>query len=456
VSAGSRDDASLRRVYQELLARTPEDRMQPRLEPVRWALELLGDPQRAYQVIHVGGTNGKTSTARIAERVLRELGLRTGGFTSPHLASVTERVSLDGEPLSGERFVEVHEDVAPYVAMVDGRLHEAGQVPMTYFEVLAVLAFAAFADSPVDVAVVEVGLGGLWDATNVADGTVAVLTPISLDHTAVLGDTLAEIAAEKAGIVKPGSYTVLARQPLEASDVLLRRCAELAVPLAREDVEFGVRYRAVAVGGQQLSLQGLAGGYDGLYLPLHGAHQAHNAAVAVAAVEAFLGGGTQELDIDVLRTALADVTSPGRLEVLRPNPTVVVDAAHNPAGVAATVDAVEEAFSFSHLVGVVGVLTDKDGGTMLELLEPLLDDVVVTRSASPRAVPVDELAALAEEIFGEDRVHVAERLDDALQLGVDLAESGAPQGFGAGVLVTGSVTLAGEARALLQRRERPR
>lgn len=451
MTTGPDADTRLRHVYAELLARAPEDRMQPRLDAVRWALELLADPHRSYPVVHIGGTNGKTSTARIVERLLRELGLRTGRFTSPHLASVTERISLDGEPLSPERFAEVHEDVAPYVAMVDGRLREAGQVPMTYFEVLAVMGFAAFADAPVDVAVVEVGLGGLWDATNVVDSTVAVLTPISLDHTAMLGNTVAEIAGEKAGIVKEGSFAVLAQQPVEAAEVLLRRCAELGVPVAREGLEFGVRHRAVALGGQQLTLQGLAGLYEDLFLPLHGEHQAHNASVAVAAVEAFLGGGQQRLDAEVLTTALADVTSPGRLEVMRPSPTVIVDAAHNPAGMAATVGALEEAFSFTRLVGVVGVLADKDGGTMLELLEPVLDEVVVTRSSSPRAVPVDELAVLAEEIFGEDRVHVAERLDDALQLGVDLAESGAPEGLGAGVVVTGSVTVAGEARALLRR-----
>jgi dihydrofolate synthase/folylpolyglutamate synthase len=451
VTARQEADARLRQVYGELLARTPEDRMQPRLHPVRQALELLGDPHRAYPVVHVGGTNGKTTTARLVERLLRELGLRTGRFTSPHLASVTERIGLDGDSVSAERFAEVHEDVAPYVAMVDGRLREAGEVPMTYFEVLAVMAFAAFADSPVDVAVVEVGLGGLWDATNVADGAVAVLTPISLDHTAILGGTVAEIAAEKAGIVKDGAFVVLAQQPAEAAEVVLRRCAELGVTVAREGLEFGVRHRAVAVGGQELALQGLAGSYEGLFLPLHGGHQAHNASVAVAAVEAFLGGGTQAVDLDVLRAALGDATSPGRLEVLRPSPTVIVDAAHNPAGMAATVDALEEAFTFERLVGVVGVLADKDGGTMLELLEPVLDEVVITRSTSPRAVPVSELSALAEEIFGEDRVHVAERLDDALQLGVDLAESGAPGGLGAGVVVTGSVTVAGEARVLLTR-----
>lgn len=441
----------LRQVFAELVARTPEDRMQPRLDPVREVLELLGDPHRAYPVVHVAGTNGKSSTVRIIDRLLREHHLRTGRFTSPHLVSVTERIAVDGQPVSAERFAEVHEDVAPYVAMVDGRLRSAGQVPLTYFEVLAVMAFAAFADTPVDVAVVEVGLGGLWDATNVVDGQVAVVTPISLDHTAVLGSTLGAIAGEKAGIVKQGSFVVLAEQPDEAAEELLRRALQAGATVAREGREFGVQRRTLAVGGQQLGIQGLAATYEDLYLPLHGEHQAHNAAVAVAAVEAFVGGGQQPLDEEVLRAALAETDSPGRLEVLRPSPTVFVDAAHNPAGVAALVAALEEEFTFSQLVGVVAILADKDAGAMLDLLEPVLDEVVLTRSASPRAIPVEELQPLAEEVFGEDRVHVAERLDDALQTAVDLAESQSREGTGAGVLVTGSITIVGEARALLRR-----
>ncbi|MFZ5870431.1 MAG: bifunctional folylpolyglutamate synthase/dihydrofolate synthase, partial [Actinomycetota bacterium] len=282
--------ARLRQVFTELVARTPEDRMQPRLDPVREALHLLGDPHLAYPVIHVAGTNGKSSTARIIDRLLHEHHLRVGRFTSPHLVSVTERISIDGEPVSSERFVEVHEDVAPYVAMVDGRLRAAGEVPLTYFEVLAVMAFAAFADAPVDVAVVEVGLGGTWDATNVVRPNVAVVTPISLDHTNVLGDSLEDIAAEKAGVIKEGAFVVLAQQPEAAGAVLLRRCAEQHTVVAREGVEFGLRDRTLAVGGQVIAVQGIAGEYEDLVVPLHGEHQAHNVAVAVAAVEAFIGG----------------------------------------------------------------------------------------------------------------------------------------------------------------------
>ncbi len=448
--------ASLRAVHAELLARTPEDAMQPRLQPLVDVLALLGDPHLGYPVIHVAGTNGKTSTVRFTERLLREMNLRTGRFTSPHLASVTERISIDGEPLSDEAFVAAYEDVAPYVEIVDGRLRSAGQVPLTYFEVLAVTAFAAFADAPVDVAVVEVGLGGTWDATNVVHPVVAVITPVSLDHTAILGDTVAEIAEEKAGILEEGAVAVLAQQSAEAAEVLLARAVQAGATVVREGLDFGVRHRAVAVGGQLLALQGLRTAYEDVLVPVHGAHQASNAAVAVAAVEAFLGGTGSErggegvLEPDVVRAALADASTPGRLEVVRRSPLVVVDAAHNVAGAQAVVVALEDSFDVRRMVGVVGVLRDKDAAGILEVLEPVLDEVVVTRSTSVRAMEVDELAEIARDVFGEERVHVAERLDDAIQVAVDVAEQGTDDGFGAGVLVTGSVTLVGEARVLLR------
>jgi dihydrofolate synthase/folylpolyglutamate synthase len=442
--------AQLRAVHAELLARAPESDVQPRLDPVREVLALLGDPHRAYPVVHVAGTNGKTSTTRFVERLLRELGLRTGRFTSPHLTSVTERISVDGEPLGDEAFVAAHEDVAPYLAIVDGRLRSAGQPPLTYFEVLAVMAYAAFADAPVDVAVVEVGLGGTWDATNVVDAAVAVVTPISLDHTELLGDTVAEIAGEKAGIISEGAAVVLAQQPVEAAEVLLRRAVEAGSTVAREGLEFGVRHREVAVGGQVLAIQGLTGlVYEDVLLTSFGEHQASNAAVAVAAVEAFLGG-EQALEPDVVRAALADVTTPGRLEVLRRSPTVLADAAHNVAGAQSLVAALEDSFDYTRLVGVVAILEGKDAVGILDVLEPVLEEVVVTRSGSPRAMDVDDLADVARDVFGEDRVHVAPRLDDALQVAVDRAESEAPNGLGAGIVITGSVTLVGEARLLLR------
>jgi len=441
-----------RQVYGEILGRAPEHDLVPSLDRIAAVCELLGDPQKAFRVVHLTGTNGKTSTTRMVERVLREHGLRTGRFVSPHLTDVRERIALDGEPLPPERFVEVYEEVLPYVDLVDARSAERGEPRMTFFEVLVAMAYAAFADAPVDVAVVEVGMGGAWDATNVADGEVAVVTPIAVDHERFLGHDVASIATEKAGIIKAGATAVLARQPDEAAEVLLHRVGEVGARLAREGLEFGVVHRDVAVGGQLVTLSGLAGTYEDLYLPLHGEHQAHNAACALAAAEAFLGAGTEQapsgLDRDVVRAAFAAVDSPGRLEVVRRGPTVLVDAAHNPAGAAVLADAMREAFTFTRLVGVVGILADKDAEGILGALEPVLDEVVVTTSSSPRAIPAGELAELAEEVFGEDRVHVASRLDDALDQAIGIVEAGGA--IGGGVLATGSVTLAADVRILFR------
>jgi dihydrofolate synthase / folylpolyglutamate synthase len=440
----------LRRVHGELLARAPEHRIAPRLDAVRDVCALLGDPQRAYRVVHVAGTNGKTSTARAVERLLGAHDLRTGRFTSPHLTSPVERISIDGLPLTAAGFTAAYEDVAPYLEMVDGRLRQAGQPPVTYFEALTVMAFAAFADAPVDVAVLEVGLGGTWDATNVADAEVAVVTPISLDHTDLLGGTLAAIAGEKAGVLKPGATAVLAQQPDDAAAVLLERARAVGASVVREGVDVDLLERQVAVGGQNLTLQGMAGVYADVLLPLHGLHQAHNALLALVAAEALLTGGSRALDGDVVGTAFAGLTAPGRLEVVRTSPTVLVDAAHNVAGAAALADALEEEFAFRTLVGVVGVLEGKDAEGILSLLEPVLDAVVVTRSGSPRAIEPDDLGVVAERVFGPDRVHVVERLDDAIATAVDLAEAEEPGRPGSGVVVTGSVTVAGEARVLLR------
>ena len=441
------DRAELARVQAELRERWPESRLDPTLDRIRALVDLLGDPQHSYPVIHVGGTNGKTTTARMIDAVLRGFGLRVGRFTSPDLSSVTERISLDGEPISARRFAETYDDVRPYLALVD----KEQPVPLSYFEVLTAMGFAAFADAPVDVAVVEVGMGGTWDSTNVADGRVSVLTPVSLDHMVYLGDTVEQIATEKAGIIKPDSVAVLAAQQPGAAEVLLRRVAEVGATVAREGSEFGVAARSIAVGGQVLTVQGLGGVYEELFLPLHGAHQAQNAAVALAAVEAFVGAGaaTGVVDVETVRQALLGVTSPGRLEALRSAPTVLVDAAHNPHGMAATVAALGESFSFRRLIGVVAVLGDKDVSGMLTRLEPVLDEIVVTENSSPRRLPVDDLAAVAVEVFGAERVAVEPRLDDAIETAVQLAEEGDEQLGGSGVLVTGSVVTAGEARTLL-------
>ena len=447
VVSDSEVTARLLEVEQLVLNRAPENDVEPSLEAIAALMDLMGNPQRAFPVVHITGTNGKTSTARMVERLLRELGLRTGRFTSPHLVDVRERIAFDGEPVDAVRFVAAWDDVAPYLAMVDEGARAAGEPLINYFQVLTAMAFSAFADAPVDVAVVEVGLGGRWDSTNVADGQVAVITPVGIDHERLLGYTVDAIAAEKAGIIKAGAIAVIAAQLPGAAEVIYERVAEVGARLVLEGQQFGVLRRAVAVGGQVVSIKGIGGDYDNLFLPLHGAHQANNLACAIAAVESFFGGGEQPLDMDVVREAVAGMDSPGRLEVVRTSPTVVIDAAHNPSGATVVAEAVGEAFSFRRLVCFVAVLRDKDAAGILEALEPVLDEVVLTRTTSPRAAEPDELAAVARDLFGEDRVHVARHLPDALDLAVTLAEQEGE--VGAGVLVTGSVTLAAEVRTLM-------
>lgn len=440
-------DKALRAVEQELAGRWGETKLEPSVTRIEALMDVLGDPQRAYPSIHITGTNGKTSTARMIEALLGAFDLRTGRYTSPHVSSVTERISLDGEPISPERFIETYEDIKPYVDMVDG----AQDYRLSFFEVLTGMAYAAFADAPVDAAVVEVGMGGSWDATNVIDGTVAVITPIDLDHTDRLGSTPGEIAVEKSGIIKQGSTVVLAQQPVDASQVVLKKAVDVDATVAREGMEFGVVAREVAVGGQMLTLRGLGGEYEQIFLPLHGAHQARNAVVALAAVEAFFGVGAEQtrvMDVDTVRAAFASVVSPGRLEVVRRSPTVVLDAAHNPAGARAAAAAVGESFGFSRLIGVVGASAGKDTRGFLEALEPVFAEVVVTQNSSDRAMSADELATVAVEVFGDDRVQVEPRLDDALEAAITLAEED-DEYAGAGVLVTGSVITVGEARLLL-------
>lgn len=450
------DEFSVESVYAELLGRAPENKMEPRLAPLFRAMDVLGEPNKAFPIIHVTGTNGKTSTARMIEAGLRAHGLSTGRYTSPHLSKVTERISVDGAPVSDETFVRIWDEIRPYLEIVDNELLAEGQPRLTYFECLTILAFAVFADQPVNVAVMEVGLGGITDATNVGDGQVAVVTPISLDHTDLLGDTTEDIAYEKAGIIKPGGFLISAAQPVDAAQVLLEKAKEVQAPFRFEGVEFGVESRQVAVGGQVVAIQGIAGRYPELMVPLHGAHQAENAAVAVAALEAFLGGGEKELDAEVLQEAFATVTSPGRLEVLRTAPTIIVDAAHNPEGIRVSAEAIEEAFSFSKIVVVVGVLKEKDAEEILrqlkESLGGLAEEFCFTQSNSPRAVPAAELAELAVDLgFGEENIHIAEKLDDALEWAVERAE--ANEDLAGGVLVTGSITLVADARILLGKTE---
>ena len=505
--------ARLREVEGQILARRPEHSIDPSLDRIRELTGLLGDPQRSYPVIHVTGTNGKTSTARMAQTLLRARGLRTGLFTSPHLISIRERICVDGEPLSAERFVEVYAEIEPYLKLVDSEQ----PVQLSFFEVLTGMAFAAFADAPVDVAVIEVGMGGTWDSTNVADGAVAVVTPIAIDHAKYLGNTVAAIATDKAGIIKPGAVAVLGQQQVDAAAQLLRRAVRVGASVAREGIEFGVLSRELAIGGQRLSIRGLLGEYHDLFLPLFGSYQAGNAACALAAVEAFSGAagspspsengfayrdrdeelefsqadgeddelmlspasipsvavpGTGSLDPEMVRTAFASMTSPGRLEIVRRSPVVVVDAAHNPAGMAATVGAVSESFGAAEVIAVIGVSADKDVAGVLDELEPLAAAVVLTTNSSPRSMTASDLAELATPVFGPDRVHVAQRLDDAIEIAVGLADeasadiAGPLAGLltegddapvttaGTVVLITGSVVTAGDAKLLLSRGDR--
>jgi len=437
---------------QALSARWGESKIGPSRHRIEALADALGDPQRSYRSIHITGTNGKTTTARMVDELLRGFGLRVGRYTSPHLSSMTERIVLDGKPLDDRTFADAVDELGPVLELVDAKSKADSDIPMTFFEALTGLAFAVFADAPVDVAVVEVGMGGEWDATNVIDADVAVITPIGLDHTEMLGDSVVDIAREKAGIIHEGATAILAAQPTEAAAELLKRAVEVQASVAREGMEFGVADRQVAVGGQMLTLQGLAGTYDQVFLPLHGAYQAENAACALAAVEAFFGAGaeTGPIDIAVVRSAFAQVRSPGRLEVVRRAPTVIVDASHNPHGMTATVEAITDSFDFRQLVGVVGMLADKDVRQVLEILEPALDSIVCTQNSSPRAMTADDLGIVAVETFGAERVVVEPRLDDAIETAIRLTEESADAALaGAGVLITGSVVTAGEARTLL-------
>lgn len=447
------DQYSVASIYAEMLARAPENDMRPRVEPMRLAMDVLGEPQKSAKAIHLAGTNGKTSTARMIEAGLLAHDLRVGRYSSPHLGKVTERIAVDGRPVDDETFVRIWDEIRPHIRMVDQQLAERGEVPLTLFELLTVMAFAVFADEPVDVMVIETGLGGSWDATNVVDADVQVITPISLDHTDMLGDTEVEIAEEKAGIIRPGGFLVSAAQLPEVADVLLAAAREAQVEFRFEGVEFGVETRMPGVGGQQLTVQGLAARYPDLLLPLLGAHQGQNFALAIAALEAFIGGGEQELVIENLRLATEHISSPGRLETLRSGPAILADAAHNPAGLQASALAVKESFGLTKLVLVVGILQEKDARSMLETLyqqyHDLADEVCFTQSTSPRAVPAATLVELALDAgFDEERLHTTDQLDEAIDWAVARIDEDEATADG-GILITGSITLAGEARTLL-------
>jgi dihydrofolate synthase/folylpolyglutamate synthase len=437
-------------IYAEIISRNPEHDFDPTLDRVKRVCELLGDPQHAFHAVHITGTNGKTSTARMTESLIREHGLRTGLFTSPHLQSVTERIQIDGEPISAQAFVDTWNDIAPYIGVADRESQEAGGPRLSFFEVLTVMAYAAFADAPVDVAVIEVGMGGEWDSTNVINAATVILTPIDIDHQKWLGSSIEEIAATKAGIIKPGATVISAIQRDEASAIIRHKADDERARLLVEGQNLTVLQRTLAVGGQLLTLQTPAGIYQDVFVPLHGEHQAHNALLALAAAEAVLTGGSA-LNAERVEQGLAQVTSPGRLELLRSSPTIIADVAHNPHGATALAEALNEAFGFRHLVGVIGILGDKDAESIFAALEPALGSVVLTRNSSPRCADPVDLLPIAREIFDVDDVYLEERLDDALQKATDLAEADDTVGVGTGtgILVTGSVITVADARTLL-------
>ncbi|MFM8235583.1 MAG: bifunctional folylpolyglutamate synthase/dihydrofolate synthase [Actinomycetota bacterium] len=434
-------------IEQALLNRWPETRINPTLERIALLADLLGSPQLSYPTIHIAGTNGKTTTTRLIDSLCFELGLRTGRFTSPHLESFLERISINGEPISEAAMIATYEDVAPYFQLVDERMSHR----LSFFEAITGLSFVAFAEHPVDVGIFECGMGGEWDSTNVINAKVSVVTPIGLDHTQYLGDTLTAIAATKSGIIKPGSFAVLARQELDPAQVLMRKCAVVeAIPI-REGVEYQVSNRSLAVGGQLISIRGVYGDYEELFLPLHGEHQASNAATALAAVEVF--AGEKKLDEELVRSAFAKASSPGRCEIVHRSPTVIIDAAHNPHGAKSLRKTIENEFDFDSVIGIVAPMGDKDTDGILEEFEAIMTTVIITKNSSHRAAPIDELAAQAREIFGGERVLTKDSLESAIDAAITQAKFEVEMNErSCAVLIAGSVISAGEARALIRKR----
>jgi dihydrofolate synthase/folylpolyglutamate synthase len=439
------DQARIDAIEKALLARWPETRIAPTLDRISALVDILGSPQLSYPTIHVGGTNGKTTTSRMIDSLLFEMGLRTGRFTSPHLESYLERISINGQPIDAKELIFSFNDISPYLDLMDTKF----QNPISFFEAMTALAFAAFAEHPIDVGVIEVGMGGQWDATNVVDADVSVITPIGLDHMEYLGSTITEIAATKAGIIKEHGFIVLAQQTPEAAVELLRRAAEVGADVAREGLEYSIDSRAIAVGGQLISITGLRGHYDDIFLPLHGKHQASNAAAALIAVEAFFG--EQDLDIDAIRAGFANVTSPGRCEVIHRDPTIILDAAHNPHGAKAIAETMQSEFTFDEVTGIVALMADKDALGILQALEPVMNQVIVTSNSSERSMSMAELSKLATQVFGADRVFAEETLQSAIDRAVkDAIRPLSDESLA--ILITGSVVTVGQARTAVRKK----
>ena len=439
------DQARIDAIEQALLARWPETRIEPTLDRIAALVDILGSPQLTYPTIHIGGTNGKTTTSRMIDSLLFEMGLRTGRFTSPHLESYRERIAINTQPIDAKALIFSFNDISAYLDLMDTKFEH----PISFFEAITALAFAAFAEHPIDVGVIEVGMGGLWDATNVVDADVSVIMPIGLDHTEYLGETLTEIAQTKAGIIKEGGFVVLAQQEPECAVELLKQAALVGADVAREGIEYSVISRSIAVGGQLLTIQGAKDVYTDIFIPLHGKHQASNAAAALVAVEAFFGD--QELDIEAIRAGFANVTSPGRCEVVHRDPTIILDAAHNPHGASALADTIQSEFTFDDVIGIFAPMGDKDVRGILLELEQVMDSIIVTANSSPRAMKVNELELIAAEIFGIDRVFSADSLTEAVDKAIK--DSIRPLSEDTiGILITGSVVTAGEARTILRKK----
>ncbi len=439
------DQARIDAIEKALLARWPENRIAPTLDRISALVDILGSPQLTYPTIHVGGTNGKTTTARMIDSLLFEMGLRTGRFTSPHLESYLERISINGHPIDAKELIFSFNDISAYLDLMDTKFEN----PISFFEAITALAFVAFAEHPIDVGVIEVGMGGQWDATNVVDADVSVITPIGLDHMEYLGNTITEIAATKAGIIKEQGFVVLAQQSPEAAVELLRRAAEVGADVAREGLEYSIDSRAIAVGGQLISITGLRGHYDEIFLPLHGKHQASNAAAALIAVEAFFG--EQDLDIDAVRAGFANVTSPGRCEIIHRDPTIILDAAHNPHGAVAFAETLQSEFTFDDVTGIVALMADKDALGILQALEPVMNQIIVTTNSSERSMSVADLNKLATQVFGSDRVFAADTLTDAIEKAIkDSVRPLSDESLA--IVITGSVVTVGEARAAVRRK----
>jgi dihydrofolate synthase/folylpolyglutamate synthase len=381
----------------------------------------------------------------MVDSLLFEMGLRTGRFTSPHLESYLERICINGQPIDAKEMIFSFNDISPYLDLMDTKFDN----PISFFEAITALAFAAFAEHPIDVGVIEVGMGGQWDATNVVDADVSVIMPIGLDHMEYLGNTIAEIATTKAGIIKEQGFVVLAQQEPEAAVELLRRAAEVGADVAREGLEYSIDSRAIAVGGQLISITGLRGHYDDIFLPLHGKHQASNAAAALIAVEAFFG--EQDLDIDAVRAGFANVTSPGRCEIIHRDPTIILDAAHNPHGAKAIAETIQSEFTFDDVTGIVALMADKDALGILQALEPIMNQIIVTTNSAARSMPVSDLEALATQVFGADRVFAQLTLADAIEKAIkDSVRPLSDESLA--ILITGSVVTVGEARTAVRKK----